>query len=303
MFGRLRGYFHKTDRESLSLYQSVYCGTCNALADRIGAKGRVVLSYEITAAAALLLSIDDTPPKETELRCPLKGIGKRSCVVFDQNWMDGLTNLYVCLMHLKATDDLDDERGLKRLPAQLFQKVFQTDRDEIKSRMAEIGFDYQLAESLIADRNKKDFEWLDESLEISARLFGEIGKSISRIAGRQDLESELTSMGESLGRCIDLIDMLEDLRADLKRNRFNPLVQMYANGSKKPAVIINNASDDVEYLIKQLSFDLAISLRNLKLARNQELIRGIFGRSIEFSFFKALGKKKPKACKLKEVAT
>ncbi len=303
MFGRLRGYFHKNDRDSLWLYQSVYCGACNALARRFGSKGRIVLSYEFTAAAALLLSLDGTPPKETTLRCPLKGIGKRNCVVFDQKWMDDLIDLYLCLMHLKASDDLNDERGLKRIPAQIFQKAFKIDHDEIKSKVSEIGFDFELAENLIVERNKNDFEWLDESLEVSAQLFAEIGKSVSHISGRQDMEIELTGLGESLGRCIDLIDMLEDLPADLKRSRYNPLAQIYSNGSRKPAVILENASDDIEYLIKQLSCDLAISLQNLRLKRNQELIKGIFGRSIEFSFFRALGIKKPNFCRMKEAAT
>lgn len=303
MFGRLRGYFHKNDRDSLILYQSVYCGACNALADKLGAKGRIILSYEFTAAATLLLALDDETPKETALRCPLKGIGKRNCAVFDQKWVSDLIDLYLCLMHLKASDDLDDERGLKRIPARIFQRTFRIDNEEIKEKMLEINFDYQLANNLVAERNKNDFEWLDESLDASAQLFGEIGKSISHISGRQDMETELTKLGESLGRCIDLIDMLEDLHADLKRNRSNPLAQLYSNGSRKPAVIRKNASDDIDYLVKQLSCDLAISLRNLRLERNQELIKGIYGRSIEFSFFKALGRKKPEYCKMKEAAT
>jgi hypothetical protein len=302
MFGRLRGYFHKNDSDSLWLYQSVYCGACNALADKFGAKGRIVLSYEFTAAAALLLSLDDTSPSETPLRCPLKGIGKRNCVVFDQKWISDLIDLYLCLMHLKASDDLDDERGLKRLPAQMFQKAFKIDNDEIKQKMLEINFDFELAKKLVAERNTNDFEWLDESLEASAQLFGEIGKSVSYISGRQDMKTELTKLGENLGRCVDLIDMLEDLPADLKRNRFNPLAHIYANGSRKPTVIRKNASDDIDYLVKQLSCDLAISLQNLELKRNEQLIKGIYGHSIEFSFFKALGKKKPEYCKMKEAA-
>ncbi|MFH1516076.1 MAG: DUF5685 family protein [bacterium] len=300
MFGRLRGYFHKCDKETLNQYRSVYCGSCYALADKIGTKGRMILSYEFTASVALVMSLRDEEMRETVLRCPLKGIKSRNRIVLEQSWIDDLVKLKMFLMYLKAKDEEDDERGLRRYAAGMFQRIYKFDFDDVKLRLNEVGFDVEHASELVSERNAKKYSWLDESLEISSELFGEIGKAIAGISGKKDYSEDLISLGNSLGRCIDLIDMIEDLSGDLRRNQYNPIVDIYSNGSRNKKAIMQRASEDINYLSDELKCDLSISLNNLKLRRNDELIRGIFGRSIEFAFARALGYKKQECPVMKE---
>ena len=95
--------------------------------------------------------------------------------------------------------------------------------------------------------------------------------------------------------------MIEDLDQDLKRGRFNPILEIYRGDSGDSVSILNESKDDLIYLSHELACDLAISLDNLPLKRNHELIRGIYGRSVEYRFSKLLQKDPESTCQARKV--
>jgi hypothetical protein len=301
MFGRLKGYYLKNDSESRSTYRSIYCGTCLALHDHLGAKGRLLLTYEIVAAFSMLTSLLDENPQSTRLNCPLSGFGARDRHIFNQEWVRNLLDFYLLIIRLKALDDIDDESQSRRLLSKVFMKSFQKEISKAIERISATGLSIENMEILVRSRNSADFKYLDESLETSALLFGQIGQNIVQIAGFQNLSDDFSRLGSTLGRCLDLIDMIEDLPGDIRKNRFNPLKVLYSeNGKSDSRHILDNAHNDITYLAGELSCDLAIDLKAIPFKRNENLIKGIFGRSIEKGFADALNLKKQSCPRLEE---
>jgi hypothetical protein len=301
MFGRLRGYFKKTDRESHDLYRKTYCGACYALDRRFGPKGRLLLSYELVAAFALIGSLMDSEFGLVSNSCPLRGFGKRDRFVFDNSSVNDLLDLYI--IYLKASDDESDEKGLRRILASIFKSAIKKEINGIEKKLIENGFPVTNAKELVTQRNHVKINWLDESLNQSSELIGFFAAYIADRFGFENCKSEIVSLGHNLGRCIDLIDMIEDLHSDLKHHRFNPIVELYRDNSHDSKKLLQIADNDLKYLASELSCDLAISLDNLPLRQNSELVRGIFGRSIEFRFRKILHIEEQCECKHKEVYT
>lgn len=303
MFGRLRGYFKKTDSESLDLYRETYCGACYALDNRFGPKGRLILSYELVSAFALIGSLIDSEFSQVSNSCPLRGLGKRDRFAFDNSPVSDLLDLYLYITYLKASDDESDEKGLRRILASIFKSAIRKEIDGIETKLTENGFPVENAKELVAQRNNVKINWLDESLNQSSELIGLFASYIADRFGFENCKSEITDLGHNLGRCIDLIDMIEDLHVDLKNHRFNPIAEIYSNNSHDSKKLMQLADSDLRYLASELACDLAISLDSLPMKRNHELVRGIFGRSIEFRFSKLLKLERSCQCKREEVYT
>lgn len=290
MFGRLKGYYPKEDTETRSMYRSVYCGACYALYSEIGLKGRFLLSYENAAAFALASALIESEPSSTNLRCPLAGFGKKERYVFDFDWVPYIVDLNLYFLWLKSIDDKNDEKGYKRLCASILNRTLKSEIENVKSRLKESGFPVDDAHQAVLERNKMDFSYLDESLAISGHLFGMVGSYVAELFKRDDQKHLLSSAGAVLGKCLDLIDMIEDIRDDITHNRFNPIVEIYSNGNMDHNEILHKAENDIVYLARELCCDLAIHLDSMHVKRNLELIRGIFGRSIERCFMEAFSK-------------
>lgn len=303
MFGRLRGYFKKNDSESYDLYRKTYCGACYALDRRFGPKGRLLLSYELVAAFALIGSLTYSEFVLVSNSCPLRGFGKRDRFDFNNPSVNDLLDLYLFIIYLKASDDESDEKGLRRILASIFKSAIRKEIIGIESKLIENGFPVENAKELVAQRNQVKISWLDESLNQSSELIGFFAAYVADRFGFESCKPEIVSLGHNLGRCIDLIDMIEDLHSDLKNHRFNPIAEIYLDNSRDSRKLLQLADRDLRYLASELSCDLAISLDNLPLRRNNELVRGIFGRSIEFRFSKLLKLEKSCECKHKEVYT
>jgi hypothetical protein len=269
MFGRLRGYFKKTDSESLDLYRKAYCGACYALDSRFGPKGRLILSYELVAAFALINSLTDSEVSEVSNTCPLRGFGKRDRFVFDNPPVNDLLDLYLYITYLKASDDESDEKGLRRILASIFKSAIRKEIAGIESKLIENGFPVADAKELVAQRNHVKISWLDESLNQSSELIGHFAAYMADRFGFESCKSEIVSLGHNLGRCIDLIDMIEDLHSDLKNHRFNPIVEIYSDNSRDSKKLLQLADSDLRYLASELACDLAISLDSLPLRRNK----------------------------------
>jgi len=291
MFGRLKGYFPHNDIDSRELYRSIYCGSCFTLNNSLGLFGRVLLSHELAAAFTLISALSKNKFPSVSFFCPFTGIKSRKRVDFDKESSRRIIDLYLFLLGLKLEDNLQDERYIRRIIAGCGKgMIFRAFRDS-ESRLKENEFPVEKVKSIILSSNSNRVSNIDEIICLSGNLFGLVAGEIARIINRQDINNEIIAFGESVGRVIALVDMLDDLSSDLKLKRPNPIAFIYGKNSNDVREILRNASDDLFYLTNEYLCDISIFLSSLKPFRYEELLRGVFGRSMERALLKHFGNK------------
>ncbi|NLI22088.1 MAG: hypothetical protein GX418_11165 [Clostridiales bacterium] len=198
-------------------YQAFYCGLCRTLQRRYGNLGRATLSYDLTFLLILLSSLYEPQEKCTSGRCLPHPVKKRDGV---ENELSGYcADMNIALAYHKCRDDWADDRNLiSRAEAGLLEKAYR----QVEARYPE--------KCAAIERCLKDIGTLEQekSLEpdapanLTARMLGEI------YLYRGDYWSApLRVIGEGLGRFIYLMDAYDDLPADLKRRRYNPLAKYH----------------------------------------------------------------------------
>ncbi len=107
--------------KEFDIYQSYYCGLCEALGERYGMKGRLTISYDMTFLVLLLNALYE--PKEycVNEHCIVHPIGKhqkrRSFV------SDYVADMNMLMTYYKCMDDWNDERKIsQKMMAEIIRK-------------------------------------------------------------------------------------------------------------------------------------------------------------------------------------
>ena len=264
MFGYVTVDSAALPQEERERYQAYYCGLCRTLKRRFGNVGRVTLSNDMTFLYILLSSLYEPDAEVTQGRCPPHPIKAR----------DGLYNplaeycadMNIALAYHKCRDDWADDRSLTgRLEAAMLKGAYR----QVEKRHPE--------QCAAIERSLIDIGALehagalepDAPANLTARLLGVV------FAYRMDLWAEpLRAIGEGLGRFIYLMDAYDDLPADLRRKRYNPLI-----GYRDSPDYETLCRDALTYVIAEATqaFELLPLVTDVDILRNI-LYAGVWAR-------------------------
>jgi len=225
MFGYVTVNYRELSAGEKKEYKRNYCSLCTSLYRNFGKEGARTLSFDMTFLAILLNSIyDDTGALTSagtdaaagtlEEKCPAFPFNRR--LVYSNDVFEYCSGMNLLLYYFKYMDDWNDDRKLsakkkaqrigKYLP--LIKEKYARQYDVIISVIKELG-----------EMEKRNELNSDLPVNCFARLMGEV------FVFRQDEnEALLRPFGESLGRFIYLLDCCNDLKQDIKKKRYNPLV-------------------------------------------------------------------------------
>jgi len=224
MFGYVTVNYKKLTPEERKEYKKNYCSLCSALYNNFGRQGSRTLSFDMTFLAVLLNSIyDDETVKgdagadsaePQKVKCPAFPFKKR--IVQKNDVFEYCANMNLLLYYLKYLDDWkDDKNASAKKKAMRLEKYLPL----IKSKYTR---QYNVIMGVIeelGEMEKRNELNSDLPVNCFARLMGEI------FVFKQDETAPLLySFGESLGRFIYLLDCCNDLKKDIKKKRYNPLV-------------------------------------------------------------------------------
>lgn len=277
MFGYVNVNRETLSAEEKETYQSYYCGLCRRLKENCGAKGQMLLAYDMTFLVVLLTGLYELSDESESFTCALHPAKKRIArsnaateYAADMNLILGFHNLI---------DDWNDDKNLT------------------KKRLAEhLSTDYEVAVAKYPRQLAAVRKYLAEldtaekanepSLDIVAGISGEI---LSEIFAWRDDEwrDELKCLGFYLGKFIYLMDAYEDLAKDRKSHAYNPLIAL------------SDEKTDEEYetlcrcfLTCQMS-EAARSFERLPVLLHAGLIRNVLYSGV-WSKYEILQKKKKK---------
>ena len=229
MFGYVRPHNPELRMRDYECYRAYYCGLCRAMGNCTGQCSRATLSYDFVFLAAVRCYLAGEEPLVKKRRCLVHPLRRRKTVE-NSPQLNYCADASALLSYQKCRDDKIDERGFKKLRAQIMMLFLSSAYKKAKRRYPEL--DRKIEEEL---RRLHDYETTaaEPSADIPAAIFGELMRAICS-EGLDGTEGRLAAeIGQTLGRWIYLVDAADDLADDRRKNRFNPYAKLFGDPPTK----------------------------------------------------------------------
>ena len=194
-------------------FRAVYCGLCRTLRKRHGLAGASTLSYDLTFLGILLAALWEPEEERGEERCPTHPFKKHAYAVCAP--LEYAADMNVALAYHKCLDNWADDRSAASLAeARLLRRSYRSVAARYPQKCAAI-------EAWLREIHQIESQPpgdLDAPVNSTGRMLGELF-----CFGGGYWSESLRAVGDGLGRFIYLMDAYDDLPADVRRNRFNPL--------------------------------------------------------------------------------
>ena len=252
MFGYIRTDTPELRVRENEYYKAVYCGMCRAQGKCTGQCSRMTLSYDMVFLALLRLAISGENPTIKSGRCIAHPLKRRP-------YLDFCDSLAYCayasalLVWGKTADDINDEKGLKRLKARLTKPLARKMRKKALKHYSELDEKINNGLKKLSEVEKEKLP----SVDAPATRFGELLADILSFGIEGDNEKILRSIGLHVGKWIYIIDAVDDIEGDLKNSRFNPFICLYGAqnlGEDQKRLVATSLK--LELLAAEPAFDL-----------------------------------------------
>jgi len=239
----------KLKEEEINVYQSCYCGLCKALKKRGRLISSLTLNYDMTFLIIVLNSLFDKPCESGECKCFLKW-KKMPCRSGEIT--EYTADMNILLSYYKMVDDWKDDRNIfaylcaKRLEKQknIIEEKYPEKSEAVKKYLEDLS-EYERRNALDPD---------GEAL-IFGKLMGEI------FTPYDEKREELNRFGIALGKFIYILDAITDLKKDIKKKKYNPLISTEKSEHKD--------------MLNILMADCLEAYEKLEIERNKGIIENI----------------------------
>lgn len=223
MFGYVKPKREELKIKDDAFYKATYCGICKRMKALLGPLSTATLTYDSVFLALLRMTlVPDEDISASMRRCALHPVKKRN-VLNRNDALDYTVRVFAELTYLKLEDDLSDESGAVRMAKRIA-------RPTVRKAKARSGLDETLALSMKAHLARISALEMENcpSADLCAAPFGDLLAEVFAY----EVEDKHTAVGmreigQHLGIFIYIADAAEDYTEDMKKGRFNPLVQMY----------------------------------------------------------------------------
>lgn len=275
MFGYVLANFDILAEEDKKTYREYYCGLCHSLGKRHGQLSRLTLSYDITFLVLILASLRGSNSDIRSERC-LPHMLKPHDFISDEI-SDYAADMTIVLSYYNFMDDWNDDKSLTALEkASLLKKSYLRIEAEYPEKCRIIA-------SCLSELSRIEADGILNP-DIPANCFGRLMGEIFAY-GSADNQQDLRLFGESLGRFIYIMDAAVDLKRDLKKKKYNPLIPCN--------------SDDFREILNLLMSDCTECFCRLKLLLNKDLIENILYSGVWTKF--ELAKRRSEGAKLNDI--
>lgn len=219
MFGYIRVSKGDLKVKEYEFYKAVYCTLCKTMGREYSLLSRFTLSYDFTFLALLNMSLKDGCDAVEKKHCVFNPL-KKCIFCKSDNDIKLPAAAAVILNYYKVLDNIQDEKGLKKLGFILVKPLFKAPYKKAARKYPDIDkivFDY-ITEQNAAESNINCE--LDKAADPTAKMLSELFKILSDDKSQKRV---LERLGYCIGRYVYLIDAYCDLEDDIKHNSFNPL--------------------------------------------------------------------------------
>ena len=226
MFGYLQIHKDELKVKEYEAYKSVYCGLCKQLGRDYGFLTRLILSYDCTFYAILLMSLKRSCTGFSDGRCKFNPLKKCKFADCKDNAYSKASALSVISAYYKVVDDIDDSGFFKRIALKIAKPFFGRRQKKAARRFPEL-------KNIVSEMMKNQKAAENDELVTIDKAANPTAKMISDLAaleGGNDLQKRvLSEFGYQIGRWVYLIDAADDYEKDKKSGNFNPFIKADIN--------------------------------------------------------------------------
>lgn len=252
MFGYVMINSSSLTTDQQKRYRGYYCGLCRTLGIRHGTASRMTLTYDMTFLAFFLSAFYDFSEKKSFARCMVHP--KKKHEEINTKMTEYAADMNIALSYFHFIDDWNDDKSVR---AYSMAKLFE--RSNMK-----IGMEYPRQSKILKDRLCKLSE-IEKDGEINpdipANCFGEIIAEIFVWDEEDENAEQLWNFGLALGKFIYMLDACLDLKDDIRKKRYNPLML--------------SSSEDFQDILTLLMADVMKAYDRIFIKRDSEIIENI----------------------------
>ena len=233
-------------------YKATYCGLCHAMGKCTGCLSRLTLSYDMTFFALVREMIEGERVEFVSKRCVRHPIKKVQTVNINPQ-LEYSAYVGGILSAGKIADNIADEKGAKRLLAELLRSFFSKMEREATENLPELAV---LVESKLMALKQVE-EKKTASIDIPADIFGEMMSVLLSYGFDGSKKVIAESIGKRLGRWIYIVDAFDDYENDRKSGSYNSFVELYEARDFTP--------DNLISISKMLEAELSLAFSAMEL--------------------------------------
>ncbi len=275
MFGYININRKKISQEDLSTYRSYYCGLCQTLKQNYGAKGQLLLNYDMTFLVVFLTGLYE-PPMEVEKSFVCKMHPTKKKIARTNEITEYASALNIMLAYYNLVDDYkDDGKKSKKVAANVLKKSYLSAKNKYPRQAKAIEI-YIEKLNVLEQKNETN---IDTISSLTGKMLGEL------FAYRQDEWCEqLKEFGFYIGKFIYIMDAYEDIQRDIKKNSFNPLIPLMKNGEEF-------FDDTCKIILTSMISSAAKVFERLPILLHADIIRNVLYSGVWTKYEYIAGKK------------
>lgn len=256
MFGYITIFKDELKIKDYNKYQSYYCGVCHSLGAEYGLSERMTLSYDMTFLAILLSALYEDNTEAVKKSCIAHPLKKREAR--RNEYTDYVASMNIILTYYKLKDDWEDERNiLKNTLAGMLKPSF-------KKAAKKYPRQAKAVEKYINDQHELEKK-SEQSVDIAAGPTGEMLAELF-IYKEDEWQNQMRKIGFFLGKFIYMMDAFDDIEKDIKKNNYNPLIEVSEN---------DNFEKDYKEALILVASQAARAFESLPILDNTDILRNI----------------------------
>lgn len=277
MFGYININQKILTEENKKAYQAYYCGLCRCLKTNCGAKGQMLLNYDMTFLVVLLTGLYELTNEVSEITCALHPTKRRTVWINDAT--DYAADMNLILAYHNLIDDWKDDKAYSK---KAFAKMLDKDYTRIMHkypRQVTAIEEYMRKTEEVEKRSETN---LDAVSGLSGEMLGEV------FCWHEDeWAEELRTLGFYMGKFIYIMDAYEDYDADTQKGEYNPLIHLLKESTEDMDTLIR-------LLLTSMMSECAKSFERLPILLHADILRNVLYSGV-WSKYEFLQLKKRKA--------
>jgi hypothetical protein len=251
LFGYVVANMDKMSDPERENYRACYCGLCRALRIRHGNLSRLTLTYDMTFLIQFLSALYDQEKNRGRERCGVHPVKAHS--YWQNEITDYAADMNIVLAYHNFLDDWVDDRKFLALGMAKMFKLKYARVASLYPEKCEVIVHYMQELTSIEKQGELN---PDIPANCFAKLLGEV------FVWREDKYAKsLRAFGGALGKFIYIMDACLDLKQDIKKERYNPLV--------------TTDSSNLRNILNLLMADCTERYRQLPIRQDQSIIENI----------------------------
>jgi len=246
-------------------YKAVYCSLCKQLGKDYSFLSRLILSYDCTFYAVVLLSLKDSCDGFCVGRCKFNPLKKCSFLKCDNDELSKAAALSVITAYYKLVDNIADSGFFTRLGCYAVKPFFSFWRKKARSRYPQIDDAVSLMSQQQSLVEQDTACVVDKAAQPTADMLATV---MSLADVDNDTKTVYRTFGYFLGKWIYLCDAANDYDDDLKHNGFNPYIIAYGEDA-------HSHREDINASLNHCLSQIMLSYDFMKPKRFERIIENI----------------------------